>query len=314
MTHKNWTDDHITILKDLYPQENVTTDHLQQLLGRTQRALHHKALALGLRRPTTLWTQQQIELLKRMYPDSAVSAQDMECALSRRWAAIKAKASKLKLLRPNRNKYDVNRKYFKIIDTPTKAYLLGLLAADGAIDPKKGAYKVTLMLQFKDKILINRFINEIAPTTPITINRNTFSVSIHGKEICEDLAKYGIGARKSTNLRWPEALPQEFTIPFILGYFDGDGTLCQVNSRGHQYWQWVLLGCQDFLATAKQHIEHYAQVPINGPIRTDKHRSPHLYRIYVGKQQSIQKIDAILNASGLGLPRKHFADNTPIMR
>jgi hypothetical protein len=238
----------------------------------------------------------------------------MECALNRQWAAIKAKASKLKLLRPNRNKHDVNRQYFKIIDTPTKAYLLGLLAADGAIDSTKGAYKITLMLQFKDKILINRFINEIAPNTPITINRNTFSVSIYGKEICEDLAKYGIGARKSTNLRWPEALPQEFAIPFILGYFDGDGTLCQVNSRGHQYWQWVLLGCQDFLATAKQHIEHHAQVPINGPIRTDKHRSPHLYRIYVGKQQSIQKIDTILNASGLGLPRKHFADNTPIMR
>ena len=74
----------------------------------------------------------------------------------------------------------------------------------------------------------------------------------------------------------------------------------------------MMLGCQDFLATAKQHIEHYAQVPINGPTRTDKHRSPHLYRIYVGKQQSIQKIDTILNASGLGLPRKHFTDNTPV--
>jgi hypothetical protein len=184
MKHKDWTNDHIALLKDLYPQDNVTTEHLQQLLGRSQQALHHKALALGLRRPTTLWTQQQLELLKQMYPDSAVSVQNMEYVLNRRWVAIKTKASKLRLLRPDRNKHDVNRQYFKIIDTSTKAYLLGLLAADGAIDPTKGAYKVTLMLQ--------------------------------------------------------------------------------------------------------------------------------LYRIYVGKQQSVQKIDTVLNASGLGLPRKHFTDNTPI--
>src|SRR5262249_20150095 len=123
------------------------------------------------------------------------------------------------LLRPNRNKHNVNRRYFKVIDTPTKAYLLGLLAADGSIDSAKDAYKVTLMLQFRDKLLIDRFINEIAPTAPVTINRNTFSVSIYSKETREDLAKYGIGARKSTNLRWPDALPQEFAIPYYTRIF-----------------------------------------------------------------------------------------------
>jgi hypothetical protein len=309
MRSKLWTDDQIALLKELYPQEDVSTEYLQQLLGRSQKALHHKALALGLRRPSIVWTQHQITLLKQMYPDPAISKQDMERALNRDWIAIKIKANKLQLFRPNRNKYKANRRYFQILNTPIKAYLLGLLAADGAIDHKKGQHRVILMLQFRDKVLVDRFRDEIAPNIPIMINRNTYSVCISSKEMCEDLAVYGIGPRKSTRLRWPDSLPQDLVIPFILGYFDGDGTLCQVNNKGRRYWRWELLGCHDFLAVVKQHIEHFARVPLSGPVRADKNRSPHLYRIYTGSQQAITRIDAVLNASGLGLPRKHFSSS-----
>jgi hypothetical protein len=111
------------------------------------------------------------------------------------------------------------------LDTPIKAYLLGLLAADGTIEDKKGQYRVTLMLQFRDKILIDRFRDEIAPNIPITINPNTYSVCISSKEMCEDLAIYGIGPRKSAKLIWPVSLPHHLVIPFLLGYLDGDGTL-----------------------------------------------------------------------------------------
>src|SRR6266508_3158775 len=168
MKYKDWTDEQIALLKDLYPRANVSTEHLQQLLGRSQQALHHKALALGLRRPSTAWAQHHIDLLKQMYPDHTVSAEDMEKTFSRSWVAIKIKANKLGLLRPERNKYEVNRHYFQIIDSSIKAYLLGLLAADGAIDYKKCQYRVTLMLQFRDKLLINRLKDEIAPNIPVT--------------------------------------------------------------------------------------------------------------------------------------------------
>jgi len=309
MKTQPWTDDQIALLKELYPREDMTPEYMQQLIGRSQQALYHKALELGLRRPSKIWTQHQIELLKQIYPDPAISKNDLECALNRDWIAIKIKANKLRLLRPNRNKYDVNRRYFHILDTPIKAYLLGLLAADGAIGDKKGQYRVIIMLQFRDRVLIDRLRNEIAPNIPITINRNTYSVSICSKEMCEDLAVYGIGPRKSTRLPWPDALPQQLVIPFILGYFDGDGTLCQRNNGGRRYWQWELLGCHDFIASVKQHIEHHTQVHINGPVRADKKRSPHLYQIYAGSQQAIKKIDTVLNASGLGLPRKHFSSD-----
>jgi hypothetical protein len=206
---KAWTQEQVELLKELYPQAHVSTTYLQQLLGRSQQSLHHKAIVLGLHRPTTVWSQYEVELLKQLYPDPSISREAMEYTFNRSWIAIKIKANKLQLLRPNRNKHGVNRRYFQSIDTPTKAYLLGLLAADGAIDNKKGQYRVTLMLQFRDKLLIDRFRDEIAPNIPITINRNTYSICISSRE-------------------------------------------------------------------------------------------------YAGSQQSVRQIDALLNSSGLGLPRKHF--------
>jgi hypothetical protein len=155
---KIWTDNQIALFKELYPQENVSTEYLQQLLGRSQQALHHKALELGLRRPSTIWTHTQIELLKQLYLDPEVSRKD-------------------------------------------------------------------------------------------------------------------IATR-----------------------------------------QWSLLGCDDFLAIVKRHtLRATAHVRINGPIRADKNRSPHLHRIYVGNQQAIVSIDYILNASGLGLPRKHFSIDSRVL-
>ena len=67
-----------------------------------------------------------------------------------------------------------------------------------------------------------------------------------------------------------------------------------------------MLGCYDFLLVAKQYIEQRAQVEIHGPARAVRDRCSFLYKIRTESYPVIQRIDAVLNASGLGLPRKHF--------
>lgn len=307
MAGAEWTEDQLQLLRQLYEQPDVNIATLETLLQRSRRAIYHKVMALGLRRPDKSWMPEEIATLTSLYTDPNVLPSTIQVKLQRSWTAIKIRANQLGLYRPKRNQYSVNRQYFHVIESDVKAYLLGLLAADGAVSPAP-TYSVTLMLQFRDRMLIERFRDELGGQLPITINRNTYAVTASSKEICSDLARYGIVPRKSSSYNWPEELPEEFAVPFILGYFDGDGTLCQVVDKGHLRWRWALLGCHDFLLTVKGRIESLANVRLCGPARAPAAKSQHLFRIYSANQSTIDTIDRLLNTSQLGLPRKHFSE------
>jgi hypothetical protein len=103
----------------------------------------------------------------------------------------------------------------------------------------------------------------------------------------KDLTKYGVVPRKSSIFGWPHALADELALAFILGYFDGDGSLYQAGKGEKRAWKWELLGCYDLLLMAKRHIEHHAQVAICGLSRDHKDKRPYLYRIHSGNQQAI---------------------------
>jgi hypothetical protein len=96
-------------------------------------------------------------------------------------------------------------------------------------------------------------------------------------------------------------------IPFLLGYFDGDGWMRKHDSRSG--WLWGLTGTYNFLIVACQYIQYHTNIAISSPVRHCKDRSPHLYRITATNQRAIA-IDRILNASGLGLARKHLPPAT----
>jgi hypothetical protein len=55
--------------------------------------------------------------------------------------------------------------YFHTIDNPRKAYLLGLLAADGNV--LETTPRVTLELAMKDRELVEFFRDEVAPRVPL---------------------------------------------------------------------------------------------------------------------------------------------------
>jgi hypothetical protein len=308
---RRWKQDQLALLEQLYTNINISLEEMQQILGYSESAIRSKASQLGLRRPHPTicpdrWTPEQVSLLKQLYPDEDVHWTELEQRIGRSKMSIQSKANNLGVSRSHPNRHNVNREYFKIIDSEMKAYILGLLAADGNVSSDI-RYVIKIGLQKRDRMLLERIVQEIAPKVPITEYRNAYYVSFSSKEMASDLAKYGVVPRKSAIFGWPHAMPDELAIPFILGYFDGDGSLFQSNENKKKPWKWELLGCYDFLVMAKQHIEHQAQVIIHGPARDHKHKRPYLYRIHSGNQQMIKQLDRVLNASGLGLPRKHFS-------
>lgn len=121
-------------------------------------------------------------------------------------------------------KYFFNERIFENIDSNEKAYWLGFLMADGSISTKHG-----LRLGLTDFDMIEKFKSFMhADNTPITDeytpNSHKKTISLYSKKMYIDLQKYGLIENKTyrTEIR---NIPDDFINSFILGYFDGDGSI-----------------------------------------------------------------------------------------
>jgi len=128
-----------------------------------------------------------------------------------------------------------------VINTEEKAYLLGILYADGCITDK-GNYQKHIRLSLADKELVDR-LYELFPFFNYEswdfskYNKNSvkqFSLRKTCKELYNDLKSHGLQERKSTenrnNIKFPD-IPKELWHHFIRGFFDGDGSVYKQKSR-----------------------------------------------------------------------------------
>ena len=130
--------------------------------------------------------------------------------------------------------YTCNENYFNNIDTAQKAYWLGFIAADGCIYRREGHRGMLSITLKEDDIQILNFLKEDLNTTkPISIhkdkkNHSSATLQISSDIICNRLLEIGIGIRKTFDLSIKEIysnIPKKFINSFILGYFDGDGSI-----------------------------------------------------------------------------------------
>jgi DNA-binding CsgD family transcriptional regulator len=132
-----------------------------------------------------------------------------------------------------------NVHYFEKIDTYAKAYILGFIAADGALVPaKKGpTITLTITIKYEDKAILEFIKSEIGNTHKLQeiVRPSGFDKSkiIHhirltmsNPQIVKDIMKYGITFNKSLTMgNIIENVPVRFRDAFIIGYFDGDGSV-----------------------------------------------------------------------------------------
>jgi hypothetical protein len=118
--------------------------------------------------------------------------------------------------------------YFDVIDTEDKAYLLGLLYADGC----NTCGRIILGLQEADKHILDYYNDIIQPGKPLEYVPNNkknplwkdmYRLAIHDKHINQTLNEWGIVPKKTFGLTFPDRLNPELYRHFIRGYFDGDG-------------------------------------------------------------------------------------------
>lgn len=139
-------------------------------------------------------------------------------------------------------KYNKNEFYFSVL-TLENCYWAGYIAADGCI--RHNPDKLQLVCSEKDNILLEKFKNSIKYTGPIRKvirYKNTAKykkqeyleshLSINSKQIIKDLKyNFNITERKSLTLKPPNITDFEQQLAYIIGYIDGDGSICLCKAK-----------------------------------------------------------------------------------
>lgn len=158
---------------------------------------------------------------------------------------------------PNRGstKYSLNRSFFRTIDTPEKAYVLGFIATDGCVHRNGKSLSIAIMESDVDHLYA---IREVMEST-CEIHVKTCSSGYQGGhrlsvlnlcsvELVRDLASLGIVPNKTFNLCFP-TIPHHLESHFVRGLYDGDGHL----SDRHFY----LVGTSALLKGVQSAIQHH---------------------------------------------------------
>lgn len=191
-----------------------------------------------------LFSKDDIEFIKNNY--QFMTCAEISNVLGFTTSQVKGKVDKLHLPRKKRK---INDDYFKNIDTPLKAYLLGFIYADGWIvnNEARGNYEFGMELQSQDKYILEKINDELGGQNIIYHSNDddififndrlvhkghSDTLRVYSKKIVNDLIKHGVVTNKSKKDIFPVVDDNVF-FDFLRGYIDGDG--CYYVNNGHTY-------------------------------------------------------------------------------
>lgn len=203
---------------------------------------------------TSILVEKSDRELNQLLPNLIEDYNVNQLAITQLMVKYKLSKNKVKeLLHSNEistDKVTCDEHVFDVIDTEEKAYWLGFLYADGAIGSSNNNIELSLKLLdckhlYKFKSFLKAKRNVRIETDKI--KRCRFTVT--SEHLKSRLIELGCTPRKSLTLKFPteEQVPTQFIIPFIRGYFDGDGVLSFAKSWDHIVPSTGMLGTEDFL-------------------------------------------------------------------
>lgn len=242
---------------------------------------------------------------------------------------ITKSGNKIRSLSDIRQRYSINQHYFDEIDTPEKAYILGLLYTDGCRHDREGHYQIILKLQDIDVDILyqiqeclqsNRPLKYIItepkmfPNSKIYSPKNQYALIIDNKQIATSLEKWGIIPNKTYTLNFPEFLPESLYPHFIRGCWEGDGWI----SKNRKDKGGGFMGTYDLVSYIKNYLEnllgiHFSLIHLRG------YKMDNLYTIRIhGGKQTKKLLDYLYENSTIHFHRKyacykHIIYNEPLI-
>lgn len=260
-------------------------------------------------------SSQELEKLVQMYTNN-MSLREIEkqtgysrFTLSRAFTRLGVKTTTGNHYR----KYFFDFDYFENIDTPTKAYWLGFLYADGCILPvnKYGEQAFKLTLGEKDKNILEDFKTDLQSTYPIRYDYSkhkkepTHQVQVlleqRSQKTVNDLKRLGCFENKSLKLCFPtkQQVPQKYIYDFIRGYFDGDGSIsiCRTE-HGSIIANISFTGTKNFITALSSYFQ-------GGSVIEDKRKKNSFYFNLGGNLQVLKAYHLMYDNAERFLSRKY---------
>lgn len=215
-----------------------------------------------------VFTKEQKEEIVNMYVNQKLSTPKIGKIMGCSYQKICDTLDKLGIQRVNNGlrKYKLNETYFDNIDTPNKAYVLGIMFADGCNFPPKCTAFISL--QESDKELLEKIRKEIGSENPLRIINNSqrhdngysynnmCNLQMYSKHICESLEKLGVVQNKSLKLEFPN-ISKKLYPHFLRGYFDGDGSIYQyVKNKNNKRITLTFTSTENFCKKIKEIVEN----------------------------------------------------------
>ena len=205
-----------------------------------------------------------------------------------------------------KSKYSLREDFFSSIDDPFKAYFLGLMCADGSV--KGNGYGLTISLQEADRRILDIFRRHLHTDRPLrytVLNNenwsNTYTLDISSRQMNSDFVALGRTNDKS-KFHFPTQIPDELKRYFILGYFDGDGSISTyLPKSGSRRWSVKVSSNNPFLKELADYIEK--EVGISAPIYKD-HRTKSSDLMIRGNHQIRTFLDWLYEDTPVFLDRK----------
>lgn len=126
-----------------------------------------------------------------------------------------------------RRKFFLKEDYFSKIDSPSKAYILGFIYADGCVFQNKKGSGCSIYIHPKDVEIINFIRSELTDKPIYTTKHGLVGLTLYSSRLVNDLISLGVFVAKSLILNFPteNQVPKHLLNHFIRGVFDGDGSV-----------------------------------------------------------------------------------------
>ncbi len=207
-------------------------------------------------------------------------------------------------------------RYFRTINSNCKAYLLGLIVADGCVtrtQKERGTLirvnKFSLSQAEKDKELVYMLRDKISPATPVnTLNlkpprQKVFQFTIASDKLLNDLEKHGVVQNKTFLTSWPTTINKKFYKAFLLGYFDGDGSYFWTNPKIDKPRRgWSVIGTKAFIFMVRKLI--YEETRILLGVSEVKCKGGYMYNLRTSGKNAESVNKWLHKGTRLGLKRK----------
>ncbi len=153
----------------------------------------------------------------------------------------------------NHRKYYFDEHLLDVVNTPDKAYCIGLFMADGCNQLDKSYFSI--VLQARDRDILDKISIMFQSDYPLHFRdsskydymaQDVYTIRWNSKYFCKKLNELGIVPNKSLILEFPYWLDRHLIPYLIKGYIDGDGWI-NTNQIGFMSTEKFCIGVQEYL-------------------------------------------------------------------